>query len=170
MSNVESRDEIFEDVSNPLDSVEEILYANDWIFDRMTEDELQVQITGKMGEYKLFFHWQEEYSAMKFVCQYDIDVKRDAMDMAAKTMTTINSGLWLGHFDFRENTEIPCFRHTTLFRGQTQTSGADHIEDLVDIALAECERFYPVFDILSRGLPANDCDMQLALMTVAGES
>lgn len=170
MSNVEQRDEIFEDVSNPLDSVEEILYANDWIFDRMTEDELTVQITGKMGEYKLFFHWQEQYSAMKFVCQYDLDVKRDAMDMAAKTMTSINSGLWLGHFDFREGTEIPCFRHTTLFRGQTQTSGADHIEDLVDIALAECERFYPVFDILSRGVPANDCDLSLALMTVAGES
>ncbi len=170
MSNVEQRDEIFEDVSNPLDSVEEILYANDWIFDRMTEDELTVQITGKMGEYKLFFHWQEQYSAMKFVCQYDLDVKREAMDMASKTMTSINSGLWLGHFDFREGTEIPCFRHTTLFRGQTQTSGADHIEDLVDIALAECERFYPVFDILSRGLPANDCDLSLALMTVAGES
>ena len=170
MSNVEQRDEIFEDVSNPLDSVEEILYANDWIFDRMTEDELTVQITGKMGEYKLFFHWQEQYSAMKFVCQYDLDVKREAMDMASKTMTSINSALWLGHFDFREGTEIPCFRHTTLFRGQTQTSGADHIEDLVDIALAECERFYPVFDILSRGLPANDCDLSLALMTVAGES
>lgn len=170
MNNVASRDEIFEDVSNPLDSVEDILHANDWIFDRMTEDELQVQITGKMGEYKLFFHWQEQYSAMQFVCQYDLDVKREAMDMAAKTMTSINSGLWLGHFDFREGTEIPCFRHTTLFRGQTQTSGAEHIEDLVDIALAECERYYPVFDILSRGVPANDCDMTLALMTVAGES
>lgn len=170
MSNVESRTDIFEDVSNPLDSVEDILHANDWIFDRMTEDELHVQITGKMGEYKLFFHWQEQYSAMQFVCQFDLDVKREAMDMAAKTMTSINSGLWLGHFDFREGTEIPCFRHTTLFRGQTQTSGAEHIEDLVDIALAECERYYPVFDILSRGVPANDCDMTLALMTVAGES
>ena len=170
MSNVEQRDDIFEDVSNPLDSVEEILYANDWIFDRMTEDELTVQISGKMGEYKLFFHWQEQYSAMQFCCQYDIDVKRDAMDMAAKMMTSINSSLWLGHFDFRPGTEIPCFRHTTLFRGQTQTSGADHIEDVVDIALAECERYFPVFDILSRGLPANDCDLKLALMTVAGES
>jgi len=168
MSNVEQRDEIFEDVSNPLDSVEEILCANEWIFDRMTEDELTVQITGKMGEYKLFFHWQEEFSAMKFICQYDIDVNRKAYDMASKTMTTINSGLWLGHFAFREGTEIPCFRHTTLFRGQIHTSGAEHIEDLVDIALAECERYYPVFDILSRGLPANDGDLNLALMNVAG--
>jgi len=170
MSNVQTRDEIFEDVSNPLDSVEEILYANEWVFDRMNEDELNVQITGKMGEYKLFFQWQEQYSAMQFTCVFDLDIKRDAMDLAAKTMTSINSGLWLGHFDFREGTEIPCFRHTTLFRGMTQTSGAEHIEDLVDIALAECERYYPVFDIFSRGLPANDADMKLALMNVAGMS
>jgi len=169
MSEVATENEIFEDVSNPLDSVEEILCANEWIFDRMTVDELTVQITGKMGEYKLFFHWQEEYSAMQFCCQYDIDVHIKAMDEAARTMTSINSGLWLGHFDFRENTSIPCFRHTTLFRGQTQTSGAEHIEDLVDIALAECERFYPVFDMLSRGVPQN-ADMSLALMPAAGES
>lgn len=170
MNNVAERNEIFEDVSNPLDSVEEILYANEWTFDRMTEDELTVQITGKMGEYKLFFHWQEEYSAMRFVCQYDLDIRREAMDIAAKTMTAINSTLWLGNFTFQEGTEIPCFRHTTLFRGQTQTSGAEHIEDLVDIALAECERYHAVFDILSRGIPANDSDLSLALMHVAGES
>lgn len=170
MSEIASEADIFEDVSNPLDSVEEILYANDWIFDRMTEDELNVQITGKMGEYKLHFRWQEEYSAMQFACHYDIDIHQDAVSMAAKTMSEINAGLWLGHFDIRPGTSIPCFRHTTLFRGQTQTSGAEHLEDLVDIAINECERYYAVFDIYSRGVPANDSDMRLALMQVAGES
>ncbi len=162
--------DLFEDVSNPLDSVEEILCANDWIFDRMTEDELTVQITGKMGEYTLFFHWQEEFSAMRFSCQYDLDVRRDALDAAAKTMTDINSALWLGHFAFREGTQTPRFSHTTLFRGQTQTSGADHIQDMVDIALAECERFYPVFEIFSRGVPNDNGDIRLAMLPIAGES
>jgi hypothetical protein len=123
-----------------------------------------------MGEYKLFFHWQEEYSAMRFICQYDLDIKRAAMDEAAKTMTDINSKLWLGHFDFREGTEIPCFRHTTLFRGMTQTSGSEHMEDLVDIAISECERFFPVFDMLSRGASHDPAQLQLALMPAAGES
>lgn len=162
--------DLYEDVSNPLDSVEEILCANDWIFDRMTEDELTVQITGKMGEYKLFFHWQEEFSAMRFSCQYDLEVREDATGAAAKTMTEINSDLWLGHFSFRETSAVPCFRHTTLFRGMTQTSGADHIQDMVDIALAECERFYPVFEMFSRGLPEDIGAMRLAMMPIAGES
>jgi len=170
MSNLNEPEEIFEDVANPLDSVEEILCANDWSFDRMTEDELTVQITGKMGDYKLFFHWQEEYSAMQFRCECDVAVRGDALEAAAKTMTKINSSLWLGHFDFYGSTNAPCFRHTTLFRGMTQTSGADHIEDLVDIALAECERYYPVFDIYSRGVPADTLELSLALMQIAGES
>jgi hypothetical protein len=170
MSQLSKQDEIFEDVSNPLDSVEEILYANEWVFDRMTEDELTVQITGKMGEYKLLFQWQEQYSAMTFCCLYDLDIHRDAISTASQMMTSINSSLWLGHFDVREGTNIPCFRHTTLFRGMTHTSGAEHLEDLVDIALAECERFYPVFELLSRGTPANDDDLKLAAMQVAGAS
>jgi hypothetical protein len=169
MSQIAEQDEFFEEVSNPLDGVEEILYANQWVFDRMTNDELTVQITGKMGEYKLFFQWQEEYSAMTFSCQYDLDIHRSAVDEARRMMSTINAGLWLGHFDLREG-DIPCFRHTTLFRGMTQTSGVEPLEDLVDIALSECERFYPVFEILSRGLPANDDDLKLAAMSVAGMS
>ncbi len=170
MSQTSEQTDIFEDVSNPLDSVEEILYANEWVFDRMTEDELTVQITGKMGTYKLLFNWQEEYSAMQFTVQFDMDIHRDAMNVAAKMMTDINAGLWLGHFDIQAKTDIPCFRHTTLFRGMTHTSGAEHIEDLVDIALSECERFYPVFDILSRGLPSDTMDLKLAVMPVIGTS
>jgi hypothetical protein len=170
MSQTSEQIDIFEDVSNPLDSVEEILYANEWVFDRMTEDELIVQITGKMGEYKLFFQWQEQYSAMTFVCQYDLDIHRNALDDVKKTMSSINAGLWLGPVDLREGSDIPCFRHTTLFRGMTHTSGAEHLEDLVDIALAECERFYPVFELLSRSTPANDADLSLAAMQVAGVS
>lgn len=170
MSNVATEKELFEDVSNPLDSVEEIFHANDWTFDRMTEDDLTVQVTGKMGEYTLFFQWQEEYSAMQFWCQYDLEIRPSDMDEAARTMTAINSKLWLGHFDLREGTAIPCFRHTTLFRGMTQTSGAEHLEDLVDIAISECERFFPVFDILSRGHAHDPDQLQLALMPAAGQS
>jgi hypothetical protein len=162
--------DLFEDVSNPLDSVEEVLCANDWIFDRTTPDDLSVQVTGRMGEYNLHFHWQEEYSAMRFWCVMDIDIKPEALDAAAKMMAFVNSGLWLGHFAFRDSTKEPSFTHTTLFRGLTQTSGAEHIQDLVDIALAECERYYPAFEMLSRGLPENSADVHLALMHVAGES
>ena len=39
------------------------------------------------------------------------------------------------------------FRHAVLFRDGTGASG-ELIEDLVDIAVSECERFYPAFQFV----------------------
>lgn len=158
----------FDDVSNPLDSVEEIMSANDWVFDRRDEDELTVQITGKMGEYSLCFIWHETESAMQFACELDVAFSPSHLDQAAKTMSAINASLWLGHFDICDEKFCPRFRHTSLFRGMTATSGADHIEDLVEIAVNECERFYPVFHLLAQPAVCDESSMALAMMDIGG--
>jgi len=44
---------------NPLDIVEEIVAANQWPFDRPSEDELVVEITGKWCDYRLYFMWRD---------------------------------------------------------------------------------------------------------------
>lgn len=162
--------DVFEDVSNPLDCVEEILSANDWIFNRMNDDEISVQVTGKMGEYTMHFMWDEDYSAVQFSCDMDLNFHDTNLDTAAKTVSAINATLWLGHFDIKGEDHTPRFRHTSLFRGMNGSSGADHIEDLVEIAIHECERYYPLFNLLCA---ADACDtkmMGLAMMDAAGVS
>ena len=161
--------EIFEDVSNPLDSVEDILISHDWIFNRPNPDELTVQVTGKGGSYRLTFIWQEEYSAMQFFCEYDLRIPTARQDLAGRALRRINERLWLGHFDVAD-TGAPCFRHTSLFRGWTHSSGAEHVEDLVDIALAECERHQNIFAMLSGALHLDNDVLTLMLADEAGEA
>lgn len=168
MSQLTEEIDPFDDVSNPLDSIEDILFNNEWNFDRPTEDELSVTVTGKMGSYAMRFLWQEDFSAMQFTCTYDLCIPKGRLGEAAIAASAINSKLWLGHFDIRPDTKEPCFRHTTLFRGVTGCSGAEHIEDLVDIALSECERYYSAFDLLSRSEKSQDGDLSLAMMDSAG--
>lgn len=158
----------FEDAGNPLDWVEEIFSVQDWAFDRLSEDELTIHITGKMGQYRLHFLWQEDYSAMQFSCEIDAVIPAGAMAEAARAMAAINADIWLGHFDIRRDMNVPRFRHTSLFRGMGG-SGAEHVEDLVDIALNECERYAPVFALLSAGKPEASV-MSLALMDNAGQA
>ena len=164
--------EIFdEDVSNPLDSVEDILSHNDWVFDRPHLDELSVQITGSGGAYRMTFLWQEEFSALQFYCEYDSAIPRGNMPLAAKMLKTINDTLWLGHFAIPEDTRIPCFRHTSLFRGWTHTSGTEHVEDLMEIAVAECDRYGGVFSLLSHaGTVLDEPTMALAARDSVGEA
>lgn len=158
-----------EDIANPLDSVEEILAAHNWTFNRMNDDELIVEVSGKSCNYRLFFIWQSAMNAMQFCCQYDIKIPEDNFPTAAMTLMGINENIWMGHFDLPHDTRAPSFRHTCLFRG-VGDSGNEHLEDMVDIALVQCERYYPVFFLLSTPRRADNDNLALALMETAGES
>jgi len=165
-----SDSDIFEEISNPLDSVEDILNSHDWVFNRTNSDELIVDVKGRCSCYRMMFIWQDEFSAMQFVCQYGFPVHEANACQLPVALMAMNSELWLGNFDIDHQTGFPVFRYNSLFRGMTQTSGAEHIEDLGEIAINECERFHSVFHLLSLSTPIDDASLRLALMSAAGES
>lgn len=167
---MDSQSEYYDEVLNPLDSVEEVLSSNNWVYDRMTSDELVVRVTGKSCDYRLFFIWQENMNAMQFCCQYEMSIPVDNIQMASAVLMDVNASLWLGHFEISRDTCIPTFRQTSLFAGMNQTDHSDKIENLVDISLAQCERYHSVFHLLSREGGAQTDSLSLALMDTAGES
>ena len=61
---------------NPIDLVEEIVIANDWAHDRAGDDELIVEIPGRWCDYRLYFLWQEELTALHFSCGFDMKVPK----------------------------------------------------------------------------------------------
>ncbi len=162
--------EIFEDVSNPLDGLEDMLHGREWSFTRAHEDEIFVQISGRQCQYRMTFVWQEDHNAMQFFCEYDMSLPDKRQPMTAKALQAINERLWLGHFDIMEDTHTPCFRHTSLFRGSTHSSGADHIKDLIEIALNECERYDTVFLLLANSLYLDENLLELALCENEGRA
>lgn len=159
--------DIFEDVSNPLDSVEEVLHGNDWVYDRPNESEIVVQASSQRSQYRMTFLWEEEYSAMQFFCEMDETIPKKRMDMAMRALKTVNERLWLGHFDIPDETRTPVFRYTCLFRG-TQTSGIEHVEDIVEIGMAECERFHNVFALLATAPTLTDEVLALVMTDHGG--
>ena len=59
-------------------------------------------------------------------------------------MGLINENLWIGHFDITSRNGIPAFRHTILSNVENEALHKK-FEDLVDIGIYECEKFYPSF-------------------------
>lgn len=163
--------ELFEEVSNPLDAVEDLFQSYEWIFRRKNNDELSVQVAGQCETYDLGMIWDEDTNCLHFIAHYSFPVHEANISTAAKALMQINQKLWLGHFVLSPETNIPALRHTSLFRGFFHGSGAEQIEDLIDIAIKQTEQFYPVFEWLSR--PTSDQDnspLNLVLMQSAGES
>jgi len=175
------QDEPYSANGNPLDNVEEVLSAHDWSFSRLTDNELIVQITGKNCDYRLFFIWQRDMNALQFCCQYDLYVPdHRPQDSAASTLMAINEKLWMGHFDIPQETGAPTFRQTLLVPENTDKYAEnDNIHTLIDIGMAQCERYFTAFYMLSdkhEQQPAaaagvnTDQAMSLALMETMGES
>jgi hypothetical protein len=154
---------------NPIDLVEEIVVANDWVHDRASEEELVVEISGRWCDYRLYFVWQEEICAMHFSCGFDMKVPKGRRGAVYELLALANERLWLGHFDLSAEDNSPAFRHAVLLRGVPAAS-AEQVEDLVDIALSECERFYPAFQFVVWGGKSPPQAIASAMIDPVGEA
>ncbi len=155
--------------ANPLDTVEEIIVANEWPCDRTSDDELIAEFSGRWGDYRLFFGWRADMNALQFSCALDLKVPKQCHAAVAELLALANGRLWLGHFDLCSDGGPPMFRHTVPLRGAGGAS-VEQIEDLVDIALNECERFYPAFQYVVWGGKAPREAMLLACTDPVGEA
>ncbi|HUT50477.1 MAG TPA: YbjN domain-containing protein [Alphaproteobacteria bacterium] len=154
---------------NPLDLLEEILSANEWPFDRSSNDELLVDCKGSMGSYQLHFSWSADLSAMHFSCFTDLKVGQARRGPIYELLAICNGRMWLGHFDLASGDDSPTFRHTVLLRGAHGAS-VEQLEDLVDIALAECERFYTAFHFVVWGGKDPSDAITASLLDTVGEA
>jgi hypothetical protein len=161
--------ETSQSTNNPLDIVEEIVAANEWPFDRSSDDELIVEIGGRWCDYRLFFVWQPEISAMQFSCQFDMRVPAPRRPVVTELLAEVNGRMWLGHFDVCSDENTPMFRHATLLRGARGAS-VEQLEDLVDIALSECERYYPAFQFAIWGGKTAREAVAAAILDTMGEA
>jgi hypothetical protein len=156
-------------VHNPLDILEEIVTANEWLFDRTTEDELIVELAGRWCHYRLFFVWQREIGALQFSCQFDMRVPDGKRGDVNDLLSMLNNRLWLGHFDLEAQQNTPLFRYTVLARND-RAPNVETLEDLVEIALTECERFYPAFQFVIWGGKRPGEAMAAAMIDTVGQA
>jgi hypothetical protein len=154
---------------NPIDLLEELVSANEWRFDRTTDAEMVVEIAGTWCDYRMYFVWQEDLRAIYFSCLFDVRVPQHKRSLAADLLALINEKLWLGHFDICSEELVPMFRHTVLLRGCGGMS-VEQLEDLVDIAFSECERFFPAFQfVLWAGKTPGEA-LAAAMLETVGEA
>ena len=155
--------------ANPLDILEQIVTANDWVFDRRTDEEMAAEAPGQWCDYGLYFNWSHEISAMHFTCTFDLKVPEKRRAALYELLALANERLWIGHFGMDEETGMPIYRHSMLLRG-TPSAAAESIEDLIDIAMTECERFFPAFQFVLWGGKGADEALDASMLECAGEA
>ena len=135
------------DSVNPIDFVEEIIHSKKWSFTRAANDELVAEISSKWSNYRLYFAWSEQIKAINFTVTFNLKFPSTSLVSIHELLALVNERLWIGHFDVTSRNGIPAFRHTLLVPQKNEYL-YNQLEELVDIAIYECEKYYPAFQLL----------------------
>ncbi|MFA7428862.1 MAG: YbjN domain-containing protein [Rhodospirillaceae bacterium] len=153
---------------HPIDLIEQLATGRDWTFDRRSDEEMAVEAPGQWCDYGLYFAWSEDLNALHFSCAFDMRVPPKYRPAIYELLALLNERLWIGHFSLWQEEGLPMFRQTL----QAGPKGPDRraVEDLMEIAVAECERFYPAFQFVIWGGKSATDAIAAAMLDVAGEA
>ena len=129
---------------NPIDIIEDVIHSKKWAFSRADDYELVAEIESQWCQYRLYFTWSENINAMSFTITFDLCFPKSKFNKAYELLGLINEKLWIGHFDITNKNGIPAYRHT-VFSSSNNDLLHKKLEDLLDIGIYECEKYYPSF-------------------------
>jgi hypothetical protein len=137
------------DASAPIDMLEQYFGAHGWAHERNGEDEIVANFQGSWAQYELRAVWRDEDRVLQFLALPDIRVPGDKRAAIYETVGLINEQMWIGHFEMWASSGMLLFRHAMLLEaGEEAQLTIDQAETLVEAAIDECERFYPVFQFV----------------------
>ena len=132
---------------NPIDVVENVIHSRKWNFSRSADHELVAELASHLCLYRLYFSWSKQIRAINFTVTFDLKFPKIKSKQVYELLSKINEKLWIGHFDVTSRNGIPAFRHTVLEPHGNEIL-YNQLEDLVDIAVYECEKYYPAFQLI----------------------
>ena len=158
------------DDAAPIDMLERYYVAHGWSHER-DDDEIVAKVKGSWTEYELRAIWREDDSVLQFLAFPDVRVADDRRAAMYEAIGLVNEQLWIGHFELWSSSGILLFRHAAMIEGEDGPQlSLDGAELLIESAIDECERFYPVFQFVLWGGKTPKEALAAALIETQGEA
>jgi hypothetical protein len=156
-------------LGSPLEVVERMALSNDWPFERASDDEISLHVTGRWTNYQVSYTWMNNIEALHLACAFDVKVPEPRLSEVQALVALINEQLWIGHFDVWMANGVVMFRHALVLAGGV-TASDRQCEAVLGSALDSCERYYPAFQfVIWAGKSAREA-MESAMFETSGEA
>ena len=158
------------DDAAPIDILESYYAAHGWDHHRH-DDEIVASVKGSWTTYELRAMWREDDSVLQFLAFPDIKVTDERRTVIYETLGLVNEQLWVGHFELWSQSGILLYRHAAMIGSEEAgVMSLASAELLVESAIDECERFYPVFQFVLWGGKGPAEALAAALIDTQGEA
>ena len=152
--------------NNPIDMIENIFTSKSFELERRNVNEVVVEVQGKWSNMLLFFAWEASMSCLHMSCLMDMENNLEDRSKIFELLAMINENLWVGHFSYWTEQNTPVFKHS-VFLNYGEEFFEHKISQMIDIAINECERMYPIFKaVLTKGMAPKDALYPLLMETI----
>ena len=158
-----------QDDAAPVDMLASLFEARGWPFEFVSDDEISGQVQGSWANYQLRGIWRSEDNVLQLLCLPDIRVGDDKRAAMFEVLGMVNEQLWLGHFDIWSNGQVLLYRHG-LMLGDEGLLSISQAQTVIEVAVEECDRFYPAFQFILWGDKSPADALAAALVDAAGEA
>lgn len=152
---------------HPIDIVETLAEHHAWDFDRVADDQIAMAIEGQWRTYSITLAWSPYDETLRLVCSFEMDPPRDKLPALFETLNAANDKCWAGAFTLWPEQKLMVYRYGLVLTGG-EVAGSNQINQLVNIAVSACERFYPAFQLVCWGDETPDAAMQVAIKQAYG--
>jgi hypothetical protein len=170
MMTIEDFEEAEGESAAPIEMLENYFSAHGWSYERGADDDIVANVKGSWTEYELRGVWRDEDHVLQFLALPDIKVPEDKRAAIYEAIGLVNEQLWLGHFELWSSSGILLFRHAALIEGEEPIMSLAQTETLIESAIDECERYYPVFQFVLWGGKTPREAIAAALIETQGEA
>lgn len=153
----------------PIEMLASYFAAHDWPHELVSEEEIVATAQGSWTTYELRAVWRADDGVIQLLVFPDIRVVEEKRAAAYEALALINEQLWLGHFELWSSSGTILFRHGLLL-GSDANLSLNLAETLIDSAIDECERFYPVFQFVLWGGKSPTEALAASLIETRGEA
>ncbi len=155
----------------PIDMLEAWFEAHGWTHERVGEEEIVASAQGSWGLYELRGVWRDDDNVLQFMAFPDIKVADHQTSTVYEAIGLINEQLWLGHFELWSGAGTVLFRNAVLIdSGDEAGLSLEQAETVIEAAVDEVDRFYPVFQFVLWGGKSPKEAIAAALVETRGEA
>jgi hypothetical protein len=163
--------EISAEGGSPIHTLAAWFAAQGFTHERVGEEEVVATADGAWGKYELRGIWREDDCVLQFLALPDVTIQSDKFAVMYETLGLINEQMWLGHFELWSGSGAIVFRHATLLENQEGPAlDIDQADALIESAIGELDRFYPVFQFVLWGDKSPAEALAAAMVETHGEA
>lgn len=149
---------------NPIDDIEYLFAKRQHSIERRSNHEVVVEISGKWDNMLFFFAWEEQMRCMHISCLINLEPENVALPSIFELLALLNEDMWIGYFSYWEEAKMPLFKHSVILE-ENDTDIFTKLERILNIAVVECERAYPIFHaVFKQNISPRRALMPLMLM------